>query len=61
MSVTRVLLIEDEEPLRMALVDALRAEGFEVSQAADGEEGLTMALAEARAVKSDSSRAGVSE
>ena len=46
MSVTRVLVIEDEEPLRMALVDALRAEGFEVSQAADGEEGLAMALAE---------------
>src|SRR5262245_2986832 len=43
---TRILLIEDEEPLRMALRDALRAEGFEVLEAADGERGLALALAE---------------
>lgn len=43
----RVLVVEDEAPLRMALVDALSAEGFTVSEAADGEAGLTLALAEA--------------
>jgi len=42
----RVLLVEDEEPLRMALADALQAEGFEVLQAADGEAGLALALSE---------------
>ncbi len=43
---TRVLLIEDEEPLRMALRDALAAEGFSVLEAADGERGLELALKE---------------
>ena len=43
----RVLVIEDEEPLRLALCDALRAEGFEVSEAADGEAGLQRALSDA--------------
>jgi DNA-binding response OmpR family regulator len=42
----RILVIEDEEPLRMALVDVLSAEGFEVREAADGERGLELALAE---------------
>ena len=42
----RILVIEDEPLLRMALVDALRAEGFEVLQAGDGEVGLGMALRE---------------
>jgi len=42
----RVLLIEDEEPLRLALADALAAEGFEVLEAADGESGLALALSE---------------
>jgi len=42
----RVLVIEDEEPLRLALADALRAEGFEVLAAADGEGGLALALKE---------------
>lgn len=42
----RILVIEDEEPLRMALVDALRAESFEVLEAADGEAGLELALRE---------------
>ncbi len=46
MKATRVLLIEDEEPLRMALRDALSAEGFEVLEAADGEAGLELALRE---------------
>jgi two-component system alkaline phosphatase synthesis response regulator PhoP len=42
----RILVVEDEEPLRMALVDALEAEGFEVLAAADGEAGLALALRE---------------
>ncbi len=43
---TRILVIEDEEPLRMALVDALTAEGFSVCEAGDGETGLALALSE---------------
>jgi DNA-binding response OmpR family regulator len=43
---TRILVVEDEETLRMALADALRAEGFEVLEAADGEHGLALALRE---------------
>ena len=42
----RILVIEDEAPLRMALCDALRAEGFEVLEAEDGERGLELALSE---------------
>ncbi|MFT7667513.1 MAG: DNA-binding response OmpR family regulator [Planctomycetota bacterium] len=42
----RILVIEDEEPLRAALCDALRAEGFIVLEAADGEQGLELALSE---------------
>jgi two-component system, OmpR family, alkaline phosphatase synthesis response regulator PhoP len=42
----RILVVEDEETLRMALVDALRAQGFEVLEAADGEQGLALALRE---------------
>ena len=42
----RVLVVEDEEPLRLALCDALRAEGFDVLEAADGDEGLKRALAD---------------
>jgi len=40
----RVLVVEDEEPLRLALCDALAAEGFEVLEAADGETGLALTL-----------------
>jgi two-component system, OmpR family, response regulator PhoP len=39
----RVLLIEDEAPLRLGLARQLAAEGFRVEQAADGEEGLFLA------------------
>ena len=46
MSPTRILVIEDEETLRMALGDALRAQGFEVLEAGDGELGLALALRE---------------
>ncbi|MBK7875352.1 MAG: response regulator transcription factor [Planctomycetes bacterium] len=42
----RVLVVEDEEPLRLALCDALRAEGFEVLEAEDGDAGLKLALSE---------------
>ena len=42
----RVLVIEDEPHLALALVDALRAEGFEVLHAADGRRGLELALRE---------------
>jgi two-component system alkaline phosphatase synthesis response regulator PhoP len=44
---TRILIIEDEAPLRLALADALRAEGFAISEAGDGETGVQLALAEA--------------
>ena len=43
----RVLIVEDEEPLRMALADALRDEGLDVLEAADGERGLALALEQA--------------
>jgi DNA-binding response OmpR family regulator len=40
---TRILIIEDEESIRMPLEDNLRLEGYEVSCARDGLEGLSMA------------------
>ena len=43
---SRLLIIEDERPMRAALADALEAEGYRVLTAADGEEGLARALAE---------------
>jgi len=43
---TRILVIEDEPHLALALVDALQAEGFEVLHAADGRSGLSLALRE---------------
>jgi DNA-binding response OmpR family regulator len=46
MTPTRILVIEDEATLRMALGDALRAQGFDVLEAADGELGLALALAQ---------------
>jgi len=42
----RVLVIEDEEALRLGLVDALTSEGYSVLEAADGERGLELALSE---------------
>ena len=44
MSAGRVLVIEDEAALARGLADALRARGFEVDVAADGERGLQAAL-----------------
>lgn len=43
---TRVLVVEDEENLRLALVDALESEGYAVIEAADGDAGLALALSE---------------
>lgn len=42
----RVLVIEDEQLTRQALVDELKSEGLEVLEAENGEEGLNMALKE---------------
>jgi DNA-binding response OmpR family regulator len=42
----RVLIVEDEPPMRAALEDCLRAEGYRVFTAADGETGLRRALDE---------------
>ncbi len=38
-----ILLVEDEEGLRMTLSDRLRSEGYAVDFAADGDEGLNKA------------------
>lgn len=40
----RLLVVEDEAPLRYSLCDALKAEGFAVDSAEDGEIGLFMGL-----------------
>ena len=42
----RILIIEDETPMRTALADLLAAEGYRALTAADGESGLERALAE---------------
>jgi DNA-binding response OmpR family regulator len=42
----RLLIIEDELPMRTALADALAAEGYRVLTATDGQTGLDRALAE---------------
>jgi len=42
----RILIIEDERPMRAALGDALEGEGYRVLTAADGEEGLARALSD---------------
>ena len=42
----RILVIEDEAPMRTALQDSLESEGYRVLAAADGETGLQRALAE---------------
>jgi len=42
----RILVIEDDPTLRMTVRDRLRAEGFEVLEAADGETGEALALRE---------------
>ena len=42
----RILIIEDETPMRTALADLLAVEGYRALTAADGESGLERALAE---------------
>lgn len=42
----RILIIEDETPMRTALADLLAGEGYRALSAADGESGLERALAE---------------
>lgn len=42
----KILIVEDEKPLREALRDALTLEGFSLFEAANGEEGLAIALKE---------------
>lgn len=43
---SRILIIEDERAMRLALEDCLRAEGHRLLSAADGETGLARALQE---------------
>jgi DNA-binding response OmpR family regulator len=45
-SCARILIVEDELPMRTALEDCLAGEGFRVISAADGERGLERALQE---------------
>ena len=42
----KILIVEDEAPLRNAVSDILSFEGFEVFQATNGQEGLDIALKE---------------
>jgi DNA-binding response OmpR family regulator len=46
MSAERILVIEDETPMRTALLDLLAAEGYRALSASDGISGLNRALAE---------------
>ncbi len=46
MSSERILIIEDELPMRRALEDVLAAEGYRILSAPDGESGLRRALEE---------------
>jgi len=39
----RVLVVEDDAPIRRGIVDALRYEGYEPREAGDGHEGMTLA------------------
>jgi DNA-binding response OmpR family regulator len=40
----KVLIVEDEEIMRKALVEVFQREGFEVEGAGDGEDGLALAM-----------------
>ncbi len=42
----RILVVEDEAPMRMALEDILKADGYRVLTAADGQTGLEAAISE---------------
>ncbi len=41
-----ILIVEDEKPMSVALVDKFSRAGFKVLEASDGEEGLKIALKE---------------
>jgi two-component system, OmpR family, alkaline phosphatase synthesis response regulator PhoP len=43
----KILIIEDEESILMALEDNLRLEGYEVSSAKDGPRGFSLAIEQA--------------
>ncbi len=43
---TKILIVEDEAPLRESIVDTLSFEGFDVIEAANGNQGWQMAAAE---------------
>ena len=45
---SRVLLVEDEEALRLFVGDSLRNEGYAVEYACDGQEGLEKATQSSR-------------
>jgi len=42
----KILIVEDEEPLRSALREKFTREGFSIIEGKDGEEGLNIALSE---------------
>ncbi len=44
MSRARIVVVEDEQPIRRGVADALRATGYDVSEAADGDRGLQEAV-----------------
>ncbi len=44
MKFKRILVVEDDDAIRRGLVDALRFQGYEASEAASGTEGLSQAL-----------------
>src|SRR5437016_1764598 len=44
MVTARIVVIEDEQPIRRGVADALRASHFDVSEAADGVRGLEEAV-----------------
>ncbi len=46
MNTERILIVEDERPMRLALEDVLAGEGYRVLSAVDGQSGLERAIAE---------------
>jgi DNA-binding response OmpR family regulator len=44
MNAAQVVIVEDEHPIRRGVADALRASGYEVAEAGDGDRGLTEAV-----------------
>jgi DNA-binding response OmpR family regulator len=44
MTTARIVVVEDEQPIRRGVADALRASGYQVAEAADGARGLEEAL-----------------